>query len=48
MIDSVLADLMDHDTQVLSAALTGPEQDQLRELLRKLLLSLEPSDSVRP
>jgi DNA-binding MarR family transcriptional regulator len=42
LVDSVLADLMDHDTRVLSAALTAPEQERLRQLLRKLLLSLEP------
>jgi DNA-binding MarR family transcriptional regulator len=41
LIDSMLADLMDHDAQVLSSALTAPEQDRLRQLLRKLLLSLE-------
>lgn len=44
LVDSVLADLMDHDSHVLSTALTGPEQDRLRQLLRKLLLSLEPPD----
>ena len=44
LIDSLLADLMDHDSRVLSVALTGPEQDRLRQLLRKLLLSLEPPD----
>lgn len=43
LVDSVLADLMDHDTRVLSVALTVPEQDRLRQLLRKLLLTLEPS-----
>lgn len=42
LIDSVLADLMEHDTKVLSTALTGPEQETLRRLLRKLLLALEP------
>jgi DNA-binding MarR family transcriptional regulator len=42
LIDSVLADLMEHDAKVLSTALTGPEQDDLRHLLRKLLLALEP------
>jgi DNA-binding MarR family transcriptional regulator len=42
LIDSVLADLMDHDAKVLSTALTAPEQDRLRQLLRKLLLTLEP------
>lgn len=42
LVDSVLADLMDHDSRVLSTALTVPEQDRLRQLLRKLLLTLEP------
>ncbi len=42
LVDSVLADLMDHDARVLSTALTAPEQERLRQLLRKLLLSLEP------
>ena len=32
---------MDHDTQVLAAALYDHEQETLRRLLRKLLLSLE-------
>jgi DNA-binding MarR family transcriptional regulator len=41
LIDSMLADLMDHDARVLSTALTAAEQDRLRELLRKLLLTLE-------
>jgi DNA-binding MarR family transcriptional regulator len=45
LVDSVLADLMDHDARVLSAALTAGEQDRLRQLLRKLLLSLEPPDA---
>lgn len=42
LVDSMLADLMDHDAQVLSDALTPAEQERLRQLLRKLLLSLEP------
>lgn len=44
LVDSVLADLMDHDSRVLSDALTVAEQDRLRQLLRKLLLTLEPAD----
>jgi DNA-binding MarR family transcriptional regulator len=44
LVDSVLADLMDHDTQVLDGALTAPEQARLEQLLRKLLLALEPPD----
>lgn len=42
LVDSLLTDLMDHDTAVLAAALDGDEQETLRRLLRKLLLSLEP------
>jgi DNA-binding MarR family transcriptional regulator len=45
LIDSVLADLMDHDSTLLASALTPPEQDRLRQLLRKLLLALEPPSS---
>jgi DNA-binding MarR family transcriptional regulator len=44
LVDSMLADLMDHDTKVLAQALTPAEQRKLRILLRKLLLSLEPHD----
>jgi DNA-binding MarR family transcriptional regulator len=44
LVDSVLADLMDHDSTVLAEALTVEEQDALGALLRKLLLSLEPLD----
>lgn len=47
LVDSVLADLMEHDSTVLSAALTAPECEQLRGLLRKLLLSLEPPGDER-
>lgn len=46
LIDSVLADLMEHDARVLAGALTAPEQDRLRQLLRKLLLTLEPTDRI--
>ena len=42
LVDSLLTDLMDHDTQVLAAALDDHEQETLQRLLRKLLLSLEP------
>ena len=42
LIDSMLADLMEHDSALLTSALTPPEQDRLRQLLRKLLLGLEP------
>lgn len=45
LVDSVLSGLMDHDTEVLAEALTPAEQRRLRALLRKLLLSLEPSDA---
>lgn len=45
LVDSVLADLMEHDSQLLSAALTAPEQRRLRQLLRKLLLALEPTEA---
>ncbi|MEJ2861521.1 MarR family winged helix-turn-helix transcriptional regulator [Actinomycetospora flava] len=44
LVDSVLAGLMEHDSRVLDDALTGPEQDRLRQLLRKLLLTLEPPE----
>lgn len=47
LVDSVLADLMSHDAQVLSRALTAPEQQRLGQLLRKLLLTLEPVDRDR-
>lgn len=43
LVDLVLADLMVHDARLLSEALTAPEQDHLRQLLRKLLLALEPT-----
>lgn len=42
LVDSVLAGLMEHDSRALDGALTPDEQDQLRALLRKLLLTLEP------
>ena len=42
LVDSVLEDLMTHDARVLDDALTAPEQERLRQLLRKLLLALEP------
>ena len=42
LVDSVLTDLMDHDTKVLEEALDEHEQEVLRRLLRKFLLSLEP------
>lgn len=42
LIDSMLADLMEHDSAMLASALSPPEQDRLRQLLRKLLLTLEP------
>lgn len=42
LVDAVLADLMDHDSRVLTEALSDREQRTLSDLLRKLLLSLEP------
>lgn len=45
LVDSLLADLMDHDSKVLAQALTLAEQRKLRALLRKLLLSLESGDA---
>lgn len=42
LVDSTLTDLMDHDTKVLEEALDEDEQELLRRLLRKFLLSLEP------
>ncbi len=47
LVDSMLADLMDHDTQLLASVLTAAEQARLRQLLRKLLLGLEPPDPER-
>jgi DNA-binding MarR family transcriptional regulator len=44
LVDAVLADLMDHDSRVLADALSPSEQHALSDLLRKLLLSLEPLD----
>lgn len=44
LVDSVLADLMDREAKALSEALTVPEQERLLQLLRKLLLALEPVD----
>lgn len=41
LVDSMLADLMAHDTRVLTSALTVTEQVRLQQLLRKLLLALE-------
>jgi DNA-binding MarR family transcriptional regulator len=46
LVDSVLVGLMDHDTQVLDGALTAPEQARLEQLLRKLLLALEPPNQA--
>lgn len=46
LVDAVLAGLMEHDSRVLDEALTDPEQDDLRHLLRKLLLTLEPGDHL--
>lgn len=46
LVDSMLADLMEHDSRVLADALTEAEQDTLRELLRKLLLLLEPPQNA--
>jgi DNA-binding MarR family transcriptional regulator len=46
LVDSMLVGLMDHDTQVLDGALTAPEQARLEQLLRKLLLALEPPDQA--
>lgn len=42
LVDSVLADLTEHDARVLADALDEHEQELLCALLRKLLLSLEP------
>jgi DNA-binding MarR family transcriptional regulator len=44
LVDSLLAGLMEHDTEI-TQALTLSEQRKLRVLLRKLLLSLEPWDT---
>lgn len=44
LVDGVLADLMDHDSRVLAKALTDAEQRALSDLLRKLLMSLEPPE----
>lgn len=45
-VDSVLTDLMDHDTRVLAEAFDEHDQETLRRLLRQLLLTLEPSDDA--
>jgi DNA-binding MarR family transcriptional regulator len=45
LVDSLLAGLMEHDAKVVAQALTATEQRKLEELLRKLLLSLEPWDA---
>ncbi|WP_132423233.1 MarR family winged helix-turn-helix transcriptional regulator [Pseudonocardia endophytica] len=45
LVDALLAGLMDHDTKVLEQALTPTEQRRLTTLLRKVLVTLEPSDS---
>ncbi|MHC1561483.1 MarR family winged helix-turn-helix transcriptional regulator [Actinomycetospora sp. C-140] len=47
LVDTVLVGLMDSESRVLDEALTASEQDRLRELLRKLLLTLEPPDAGR-
>ncbi|MEJ2890270.1 MarR family winged helix-turn-helix transcriptional regulator [Actinomycetospora aeridis] len=44
LVDAVLVGLMEHDSRVLDDALTVPEQESLRQLLRKLLLTLEPPE----
>ncbi len=45
LVDALLEGLMSHDTKVLADALTPTEQRRLSALLRKLLMSLEPTDS---
>jgi DNA-binding MarR family transcriptional regulator len=47
LADSVAACLMEHDTKVLSHALTDTEQRTLRALLRKLLLSFDGVESEK-
>jgi DNA-binding MarR family transcriptional regulator len=44
LIDSVLSASMSEDSSVLAEALSLPEQETLRHLLRKLLVLLEPLD----
>jgi hypothetical protein len=45
LVDSLLSGLMDHDAKVVAQALTATEQRKLQDLLRKLLMSLEPWDA---
>nr|WP_255497473.1 MarR family transcriptional regulator [Pseudonocardia sp. SID8383] len=42
LVDAVLAELTAQDHHALAAALEPHEQEMLRSLLRKLLMSLEP------
>lgn len=44
LVDSVLTDLVRHDTCILATALDDHEQETLRRLLRKLLRALESPD----
>lgn len=46
LVDTVLADMSEHDLSLLAEALEPHEQEMLRSLLRKFLLSLEPSDKT--
>ncbi|MFI5436384.1 MarR family winged helix-turn-helix transcriptional regulator [Rhodococcus baikonurensis] len=46
LIDSVFGDVMDRDTATLAHALSPTDREMLVILLRKLLLSLEPSEAV--
>lgn len=44
LVDTVLADMSEHDLELLSEALEPHEQEMLRSLLRKFLISLEPGE----
>jgi DNA-binding MarR family transcriptional regulator len=45
LVDAVLADLTAHDQLLLDQAMEPREQEMLRSLLRKLLITLEPDDA---
>ena len=47
LVDSVLADLMEHESKLLDE-LTGAEQDDLRRTLKRLLARFEHPDGAAP
>lgn len=46
LVDSVVSDLMDHESQLLHDRLSGTDQKELRELLRTLLSEFEAPERI--